>query len=500
MRATKISKLGIIISASFLFVSFILYQQPEGLKILQTDKKIVVDGKLEEWSAVDEVLVDLSPDGERIDPSPDITVAARFTFDSEKFYAAIKAIDDTFEFPNRSWRYGDGLYLTFVDPDGGGESDRFYSFGFSIQDKKETKVLVNRDGKYFPPTSIDDVQFKAIPDGMKKSINYEVAIPWKYITPFKPFIHETLGINLVYVDRDRGAREILQLYPDLDYDSEISQKRKGAIFRFISQTPEKHEFQASLNATHFYHDSEKIITCAVNSPSQSSGWKIRYDLSSPKTNVFSVKDISLQKGMNVFRVKVEDKDFSSGSNFLSIGVINDKNSLKYSADWEYFVINRDEFEGFYSKLKEIKGEESFLKDETFKESLPTLEIRLEWITTFLEDSFPFADIQSLIQWYQETNSLFRSVEEGKPALFPPGQVARLAHRSEIDNTLQPYSVFAPGNYNKKISYPLFVTLHGSGVDERRAAFNMAFVHRLQQRKRKGVNFIILAPKARAIPN
>jgi len=498
MKANKISTLGIIFSVAFLSISLIPFQQPEELKIFQADKIIVVDGNLDEWSAVDEIPVNLSPDGKKISPSSDITVSARFTFDAEKFYAAIKAIDDTFEFPNRSWRYGDGLYLTFVDPNGGEESDRFYSFGFSIQGKKETMVLVNRDGEYFPGTSIEGVQFKVIPDVSQKSINYEIAIPWKYITPFKPFIHERWGINLVYVDRDGGQRKILQLYPDLNYDTELSQRRKGAIFRFINHIPEIHEIQASLNASHYYHDSEKIITCAVNSPFQSSGWKIRYDMSSTKTNVFSVKDISLKKGMNVFRVKVEDEGHSPGSYFLSVGVINDKNSLKYSEDWEYFVINRDEFEEFYLKLIEIKREEPFLKDRVFKESLPTLEIRLEWIKAFMEDSPPFADIQSLSQWYQEVSSLFGRIKEGESSLFPPGQVARLAHRSEIDKTLQPYSVFVPENYNKKTSYPLFVTLHGSGVDERRAAFNMAVVHRIQRRKRRWVNFIILAPKARGL--
>ncbi len=130
--------ISIISAVAFLSISLIPFQQPEELKIFQTDKKIVVDGNLDEWSAVDEIPADLSPDGKRISPSSDITVSARFTFDAEKFYAAIKAIDDTFEFPDRSWRYGDGLYLTFIDPHGGEESDRFYSFGFSLQGKKET--------------------------------------------------------------------------------------------------------------------------------------------------------------------------------------------------------------------------------------------------------------------------------------------------------------------------------------------------------------------------
>jgi len=273
----------IVFFMTFLCTPAFSNQPAENSKIFQTDEEIVIDGKLDEWSNLQEIPVDLTPVGKKIDPSGDITVTARFTFDSENFYAAIKATDDQFEFPNRSWRYGDGFYLTFIDPYQGNTSDRFYSFGFSLQGKELTKVLINRDGEYFPEMSIKDIQLKIIPDRQQKSINYEIAIPWKYIRPFRPFIHQKWGINLVYVDRDRGKRKTLQLYPDTGYDTELSNKRKGEVFHFIAHAPEKHEFQASINASHYYHDSEKIITCAINSPSESPDWKINYILSSAKT-------------------------------------------------------------------------------------------------------------------------------------------------------------------------------------------------------------------------
>lgn len=145
-----------------------LMQQSEDLKIAQTDKKIIIDGILDEWDTVKEIAVNLFPDGKKLHPSPDITITARFTFDSKNFYAAIKAIDDHFEFPNRSWRYGDGLFLTFIDPYEGDESDRFCSFGFSLQDKKKTKIFVNRDGEYFPEASIKDIQLNINADKQKK--------------------------------------------------------------------------------------------------------------------------------------------------------------------------------------------------------------------------------------------------------------------------------------------------------------------------------------------
>jgi len=467
-------------------------------KISQSDQKIIIDGKLDEWTNVKEIPVNLSPTGEKIDPSADLTVSTKFSFDSENFYVALRVIDDRFEFPDRSWRYGDGFYLTFIDPYQGDTSDRFYSFGFSLQGKELTKVLVNRDGEYFPNIAIKDIQLEILTDTLQRSINYEVSIPWKYIPPFRPFIHQKWGINLIYVDRDLDKRKTLQLYPDTGYDTELSNKRKGEIFLFIVHSPEKHEFQASMNASHYYHDSEKLITCAINSPSQNPDWKFSYVLSSAKTTVSSATNISLKKGMNLFKFFLEEENLFSGSYDLSLGIIDDQEKLKYREDLKFFILNRDELEKLKTKLIEVKSNDASLKDLKFRESLPTLEIRFEWIEKFMKDSSPFADISSLDQWYQDLNLLFKNVNEGKPALFLPGRIARLAHRSEIDNTLQPYSVFVPLDYDEQNPTPLFVTLHGSGVDERRIIYDITRALQLGRVRKNLSKFIVLSPKARGL--
>jgi len=502
MRTNKTRMALLLILIGF-FLSYHLTQvypgqSSENSIVFQTDEKIVIDGNLDEWSSIAEIPVSLSPDGKKIDASPDIAVTVRFTFDSENFYAAIKAIDDRFEFPDRSWRNGDGFYLTFLDPHQGNTSDRFYSFGFSLQGEKLTKVLVNRDGEYFPEMSIKDIQLEIKTDIPGRFINYEISIPWKYIRPFQPFIHQKWGINLVYVDQDRGQRKILQLYPDTDYDTELSSQRKGAIFLFTAHTPEKHEFQASINGTHYHHDSEKIITCAINSPSESSNWKINYILSSTKATVSSVKNISLKKGMNLFSFLLEQENLSSGSYDLSLGIIDDQDSLEFREDMRFFVSNRDEFENLKSKLVQVKRNDALLEDLKFRESLPTLEIRFEWIEKFMKDSPPQADVSPLDEWHQELEFLLKNVEEGKPALFLPGRLARLAHRSGIDNTLQPYSVFIPFDYDEKTPTPLLVTLHGSGVDERRTIFNVTMSLQRARAIRKLGKFIVLSPKARGL--
>lgn len=493
--------LAILLSLTYLFFIKLQaqQQQQQELRIFQTDSAIVIDGALDDWASVKEFPVNFKIEEGKVVPASESVVTAKFTYDAKYFYAAIKAADDTFEFPSRAWRYGDGLYLTFLDPSEGNTSNRFYSFGFSIQGKETEAVLVNRDGEYFPETSLREIQVKIIPDAQQKAITYEIAIPFAYIVPFKPFFRNQWGINIIYVDREQGQRKIFELYPDLNYDTELTDKRAGAIFTFVNHAPQTHEFQSTLNGSHFFHDEERAVTCAINSPSENTGWKIRIYRSSAFGNIPFEQDISLQKGMNDFHISLENEPASSSLYVLSVGVSDERGDLKYREDSQYFVLDRDEFGKLNAKAEELKKGELYTKDPIFRESLPTFEIRLEWIKEFMKEAQPFADISYLKLWHDETNTLLKNIEEGKPALFLPGQIARLAHRSAIDNTLQPYSVYIPDDYDPKKPCPLFVTLHGSGVDERSTILTMtktvAMMSRAANLER---NFIIIAPRAQGL--
>ena len=483
----------------FIFPVFPLpLQQPEDVAIIQAERKIVIDGNLDDWEGVREFPVNFTPEGGKKDPSADITVTARFTYDPKNFYAAIRAVDDIFEFPDRSWRYGDGLYLTFIDPYQGDQSDRFYTFGFSRQGKEVVKILVNMDGTYFPRVPIYDIEVKVIPDHANKSIIYEISIPFKYILPFKPFLKSKWGINVIYVDRDQNDREVLQLFPDRDYDTELTNKRRGVIFGIINHSPSTPEFQTLTNASHFYHDEDITVTTAANSSLDASGWKLRYDLSSASVYESDEKEVTLKKGMNFITFNLEKKEYPSGIYDLSVGILDENGSLRYSENSTFFILNRNEFEKEESGCLKIKEGELFSTDAVFRNSVPTLEIRFKWMKEFMEEAAPFADFSSLDRWSQELRFLFENVEQKKPALFLLGRVGRLGHRSKIDNTLQPYSVFVPDDYDGKKPVPLLVTLHGSGVDEEEAIFYVARVY-LEARMRNRIGkMIILAPKARGL--
>jgi hypothetical protein len=473
----------------------LIAQQTGDYKILQAEKKITIDGILEEWAGMEEWPVVLTPDGKTLPPSPDLTVTVRFTFDAENFYAAVRVLDERIEFPTREGKDGDGIYLTFVDPSAGSGKSPFLTFGFSQIDKEPLAMLTNREGDAGPFSFVRDVQLKIVVDEGQKSASYEVAVPWKYIPAFRPFLHQKWGINLIYDDVDTGQKKVAQLVSDPDYDADPSRPRKGMPCLFIPRPSQVPEFQSSLSANHFYPEDQGTLNLAVNSPSAQQGWELRMVLSTPEegSNSFK-KGLAFDQGMNVLAFPIELAQKTTGIYELSLGVIDDKGALRYTEDRSFFLLDRQEFDSFGAKLSEVKKGELFQKDPVFRESLPTLEIRLQWIKEFMETAPAIADLELIQQWYQEVKELFRNVDGGRPALFPAGRIVRMAYRSETDGSLKPYSVLIPEWYDIKTPLPLLVTLAEGDRDERGAIFALVSNYFGPKVRREAGDIIVLAPK------
>jgi len=498
------SRTNTIMFSLFFCMVFLLFCAPsfpqsEDLRIFQTDKRIQIDGVLDDWERIQEFPVDLTTSGDKIQHSKGMTVTAKFAYDAKNFYAAVKAVDDTLEFPSRSWRYGDGFLLTFLDPSQGNESDSFYSFGISLEEKNPVKGIINKDGIYFPGIDVREVELVIVPDEKKGVIIYELSIPFQILVPFRPFMQGKWGINLTYADRDQGAMELAQLYPDPGYDTEMSNKRKGAIFYFVNRIPEKPEIQMLIDSFHFYDDSEKTITLAVHSPEDKSGWLFRSFLLGPGlSNVQQKEEFSFKKGMNMLRFQLEEQEYETGIYDLSVGVIDEEGSLNFKEDTRFFVVNRAELEDYRAKFETAKQGEQFAKDEKFRNSMTNLEARFEWIQEYMEEVSPYLGIAAIEEWMDEVKTLIESVEEGNPAFFPLGSIGRYAHRSKIDGTLQPYSIYVPRDYDEEVPIALFVALHGSGVDEVSYAVNLAQLIGQARAQLQTPKMMMIAPQARGL--
>ena len=467
-------------------------QQQDGLKVLQAESRFTIDGDLADWASIAEIPIQFTVEGKVLPASADLTVTARFSFDSEYFYAALQVIDDRIEFPDMGRREGDGFYLAFVSPGASAASAFSLVFGFS-RFGDEPIAIIDRPGEEgLSPAR--DVQLQIRLNERQFSVFYELAIPWKYIPYFRPFFRQNIGINLSYDDLDAGQKEVVQLVPDPEYRPESRAPKKGLTAEFVLGSPRALEFQSSLNANHFYPEDERRLNLAVHSPELQSGWKAKMFLTTPLGNVESQEPLSFSQGMNLLTFPVELEKTATGVYDVSLGVIDDKGALRYTDDKRFFLLDRQEFDAYGAKIAEIKKGEPFAKDIVFRESLATLEVRLQWVQDFMEKSPPFADLERVEQWILDIKDLFKLAEEAKPALFPSGRIARLGYRSEADGSLQSYSVLVPEWYDQKTPLPLLVTLPGGAADERRAMFALASSYFGPKVRKRAGDFFLLAPE------
>ncbi|MGB7295750.1 MAG: hypothetical protein WBC70_09195, partial [Candidatus Aminicenantales bacterium] len=273
------------------------------IKIFQAEKGFTIDGDLTDWTGVPEVPLQLTPDGQVLSPSSDLTVTARFSFDARSFYAAVSVLDDRIEFPGRGRQEGDGFYLTLIHSGAEGDGGRPQIFGFSRFDNEPLAVVARRGDETV--SSVRDIQLQIRGDENKQELTYELAIPWKYFSGLRPFLQQKAAINLSYDDLDAGQKKVVQLVPDPDYEPENPAPKKSLPCEFIVGPPQSLEFQSLLNANHFYPEDERKLELAVHSPSPQQGWQIKLIATTPLGNFPAEKSLSFESGLSIHTIPVE---------------------------------------------------------------------------------------------------------------------------------------------------------------------------------------------------
>ncbi|MFC1726796.1 prolyl oligopeptidase family serine peptidase [candidate division KSB1 bacterium] len=445
------------------------------------DNSIKVDGKLSDWENAEWFALTNFVDWAEPAASSDLDVKAAFVFDREKLYIAVQAVDDDFGTVNRGWRYGDGFFFTLLHSEID-SSEYQIQCGFA----KDQKVLIYKNGKYY---------LNGLPRNIKSEFRrednncyYEVAIPFDFLKPFNPFIHKKRALNITYVDRDKNTRQsIVLLHPGI-YDSEQTKFRSGKVFEFVPFVPGSKEERSSnftLQKNYFKAGEDMDVEYSVNLDREEKNWQITAKfICDFRVKKEEKKTIDLSRGNNAGKFPVNIGDMPTGNYEVMFIIHNNEKKAAASYRDKIFVYNEKEI----GKLK--INIDKFRKDERLALSLPVLEVRFDWYDEFYNENI-YENITPLKRWHDEINELYAKLEKNLPAVFEGKGVNRFAHRSKIDNTLQPYSVAIRKELEKGKKYPLIVVLHGSGVDE------LNVIGYMSGRLGK-LGFPVLAPKARGL--
>ncbi len=461
---------------------------------------------LDDWAGIPAFEVPVRDDAVGADPP----ARARLGWDREHLYLALEVPDDSLRFPERSWRYGDGFYLTVLMPGGGEASAEHISFGFSRVGDRLERVVVNRSGEYFPQVSVSEVRFAmrptpedlpvpgAGPVTAPGPVRYEAAVPWSLLMPAHPLVTESVAINIVTVDSDGGERRFGMLAPDPGFDTERTPVRRGRLLPVLrrpgSAVPALVVMPASAVASLAEPPTVRVATrqptASTSGAGPTTGPRIRLELLQGPT-VVAAALVEPEQGSGGIRRALARLEPGPEAGTGPARLMAHWEGTDETVEGELFLVDRPELRSLATELEAIETDPA--ESESRREAVASAMLRLHRLAELPDRAPSNAALEEPARWWDEARSMVDALRSGGTGLPRTGGIHRLAHRSRLDGTLQPYSVQLPDDYDphSPAPYPVLVALHGSGVDERgtlRTAGSVAAPR----------GWIVLAPRGRGL--
>lgn len=433
-----------------------------------------IDGRLDDaWQAVPALPLETR--------AGDTLGHVRLAYDSSALYAVVAVPDDTLTFPERSWRFGDGFYLTVLMPGTGAASDQHVSLGLSRVGGRLETTVVNRSGQYFPRHPLHGVRLAASPDPRStpelsaganpwgRDIVYEVAVPWSVLAPADPLTVDSLAVNVVAVDRDGGtARRFGMLTPDPAFDTERTPVRRGRMLPLVRRGPvASARLGLRVDAPIVRAGTQLDITLAVRWPSGSAGHgsdaaasgtpasgRLTVELVRGGSAVATGEATVPRHGLQRVRIPMAVGDIGTGP--VVLGARLDGGP---AAKDTLFVVEDAELAAVRRRLESVPA------GSPSAAAVPTVLLRLQELGAFAATAAANTPIGPAAKAWDELRELADELAAGSVALLRTPGLHRLAHRSGVDGSIQPYSVYLPGGLRADSARPLLLVLHGSGVTE-----------------------------------
>jgi len=394
----------------------------------------------------------------RIKTDVAVPITYRIAYGTEFLYVYVKAKSEHLTYRDRAYQNGDGFLVLIGKPQPDNQpTDEFYELACSAVNlpsrEWQRRIYWNYNvDKIFVPTGINTKLEYQEGNGI---ISFELILPWTDVRPYHPWISDGIGFNLTFC---KAVEPKGSMWYQVNNDD-----NSGAEFKKRSYVPlnfQKPELKGN-----------------------------------PQTFV-SIKEGHITEGQsaNAVAVTVSDKSFTENLLFLTgtsesfYGLSTKTYDCKPGITRYEFPVNTDQLiEGSYmfcwksqNKLslattglsvlpvfddKELNERLNNVKEKISKGSFSTIQFMIEELKGRLETLKSYEtcakDRVNMTKLIRMVNMADRGID---PLIENLGFI-RKAYRSKIDNSLQPYMVYLPDNYDKQKTYPLMVFLHGSASDE-----------------------------------
>ncbi len=391
--------------------------------------------------------------------SPTVEATYRLAYGTDFFYLYLEWPAERIVCRDRGYQNGDGFILLLAMPRPEDEpTEEFYVLGFSAQDSPRTNWAQKITWYYNVDATLrmlsPDVQVAWQVQGGKAA--FELLLPWSEVYPYHPWFYETIGFNLAFVEAV-GEKEAnyYAVLEDMDLGAEGAPRRYVRL-RFAEPCLDQ-GVQVAMRMDRHCRAGETVRGHFALLAAGPAEVVIRQTVGPAEGGHLITGRFSLFGTAGLTR---HDHDFPTSS-LIPGG---------YRVHWRYYDYGAEGDVGLtvlpplalgrlQARLQEAKG-------QIVAGSYATLQFQLEETWKQLSQVRPYETCGhlsiALAQWLEAVDA----AASGQDPLVDRRGIFRRAFCSEIDGTLQPYSVCVPPHYDPAKRYPLLVMLHGSGMDDR----------------------------------
>ncbi|NHJ33066.1 MAG: hypothetical protein FK732_09390, partial [Asgard group archaeon] len=194
----------------------------------------------------------------------------------------------------------------------------------------------------------------------------------------------------------------------------------------------------------------------VYSPEEISSVYLIQIADSSGNNLLEIeKDVILKKGLNPIEEELAILELEVGLYTISVSL---KDEIWASSFYKFSDADLKQIEAKIQTL--IKKGDSIQN----LNSVHTIEYLLQQAKKQIAEFHPRDDPSEIYDMLLNINDSIKNCSKNK-SIFTKSGYSLAAIKSPFDDSLQPYSLFFPEDFDPKKEYVLLVSLHGSGVDE-----------------------------------
>ena len=384
-------------------------------------------------------------------------VEVRAAYGSRFLYLHVRSQQAGLQCRDRAYQNGDGLIVVLATPQAeGAPSRRFRVTGFSPQAEGQRNwqhaFTWYRDLDLVM-APLEGAQFKWLVQ--PGQVEFELLLPWQSLPPYHPWLRPGIGLNICYVRaRGDGGTEHFLLTPDDRIQSEQSPRRYlplrpeapvgGAAPAWFARLARGHPEQGG---------TLQLEVAGLAPAAGDQTFAVRVLAGEGETVQHRRQEVPLGIGLAVRTLELPAALLPGGY------AVEVHGPVEPPLRWGLSVLPEGGTTPLAAQLARQAG-------RLAPGTRSTLAFRVEEIQRGLASLQATDPASGPRQALQALAADLAAVADGRDPVATATGLLRLAYRSALDGSLQPYSLRVPGSIPPGERRPMLVFLHGSGQDDR----------------------------------